>query len=52
MEFYALVDVLANVGSVFLVSIALLATGLFFFDSRAARRTPVLTLVQRERRAA
>lgn len=46
------VDLLANVGAVLLVAIAVVSTGLFFFDSRPARKTTVLTVVHRERRAA
>ena len=52
MEMVWYVDLLANVGAVLFIGIAVVATGLFFFDSRPARKTTVLAIVDRERRAA
>ena len=52
MELVWFVDLLANVGAVLFVGIAAVATGLFFFDSRPARKMTVLTVVQGHRRAA
>ena len=52
MEFVWFVDLLGNVGAVLFVGIAVVATGLFVFDSSPARKTTVLTVVHGERRAA
>ena len=52
MDIVGFVDLLASVGAVFFIGTFVVATGLFFFDARPARKTASLTVAHRERRAA